>query len=402
MSLSKRSAVLISVVMMAVALFPPTVCAQTTGTIYGQVKDASDAVVAGATVKGRNLGTTLVRSAVTNAEGSYLIPSLPPGNYEVTMELPGFKTFVQSGITLRVGENAQVNAALQVGEVTEKINVESENLKVDTHSTTLGTTVDNRRLNKIPLNGRNIYSLALLVPGIGVAANIAAAKPDGRNGVTLSVSGNRDESNNILLDGTGMLDAMSNYGVNLPNPDALQEFRVLTSTFSAEYGRAAAGVFIAVTKSGTNEIHGSLYEFLRNDNLNASNFFTPGRVPKLAQNQFGGTVGGPLIKNKTFLFGSYQGIRISQENITSYFPPTAAERRGDFSASGKTIRDPDTGLPFPGNIIPQARFDPLTLKVMNEFIELPNLPDGRYQELFSTPTNGNEFTIKGDHQLTSA
>ncbi len=235
MFVTKKFLAFISVITMAVAFLGSSVCAQTTGTIYGQVKDASDAVVAGATVKGRNLGTTLVRSAVTNAEGSYLIPSLPPGAYEVTVELAGFKTFVQSGITLQVGENLRVDTALQVGEVTEKINVESEALKVDTHSTTLGTTVDNRRLNKIPLNGRNIYSLALLVPGIGVGANIQAAQPDGRVGVTLSVSGNRDESNNILLDGTGMLTAMYNVGVNLPNPDALQEFRVLTSTFIAEY-----------------------------------------------------------------------------------------------------------------------------------------------------------------------
>src|SRR5262249_23760351 len=148
-----------------------------------------------------------------------------------------------------------------------------------------------------------------------------------------TIAGNRDESNNILLDGTGMLTSMYNVGVNIPNPDALQEFRVLTSTFSAEYGRAAAGVLVAATKSGTNEIHGSAYEFLRNTALNASNFFTPGRVPKLIQNQFGGTLGGPIIKNRTFLFGSYQGIRIRQDAITTYFPPTEAERRGDFSAS---------------------------------------------------------------------
>src|SRR5262249_49161395 len=161
---------------------------------------------------------------------------------------------------------------------------------------------------------------------------------NGVPGVTMSVSGNREEQNSILLDGTSMNTPWQNVGTNLPNPDAIQEFRVFTSTFSADFGRSSGGVFVAVTKSGSNEIHGSLYEFLRNNKLNASNFFTPGQVPKLIQNQFGGSIGGPVIKNKLFLFAALQGIRIRQESITTYFPPTAAEQQGDFSASGKTIR----------------------------------------------------------------
>src|SRR5262245_6498324 len=271
------------------------VTAQTTGVILGQISDATGAVVTGGAVKAQNVGTGVVRTAVSNADGNYLVLSLPPGTYQVSVEHPGFKTFTQSGVSLQVGENIRVDASLQVGAVNESVNVAAEALRVDTQGTTLGTTVDNRRLTTIPLNGRNVLSLTQLLPGVGIARNVAAAQPNGRDGATVTVSGNRDTENNYLMDGTSMLTNMYNRGTNLANPDALQEFRVLTNTMAAEYGRAAGGVFLAVSKSGTNELHGSLFEFLRNTDLNASNFFSPGRKPKLIQNQFGGSLGGPVI-----------------------------------------------------------------------------------------------------------
>jgi hypothetical protein len=379
--------------------------AQTTGTILGQVIDPTNAGVSSASVEAENLGTHLTRKVATSAEGAYLLPSLPPGAYKVTVSAQGFKTFSQSGITLEVGQNARVDANLQVGSINESVSVTAEALSVDTQSTTVGTVVDNRRLTIMPLNGRNVLSLAQLLPGVGTG-NIQTTVANARTGPTINVSGARDTDNNILLDGASLVELMYNRGVNLPNPDALQEFRVLTNTYSAEYGRTAGGVFLAVTKSGTNDLHGSLFEFLRNDALNTRNFFAASR-PKLRQNQFGGSVGGPVIlpryngRNRTFIFGSYQGIRIREQPIFTSFPATALERQGNFSG-GKAIIDPLTNQPFAGNIIPANRIDPMALNVLNLYEPLPNQADGRLLTLRNVPTTGNQLTIKGDHLFNSA
>ena len=281
------------VLAIAMATLPGSLFGQTTGTILGQVSDPSGAAIAGATVKAENLGTGLARTAATNTDGVYLIPALPVGTYKITVEMAGFKVFAQTGITLQVGQNARVDVPLAVGAVTESVNVSASALSVDTQSTTIGSTVDNRRIVSIPLNGRNVLALAQLLPGVGTG-NLPTAYTFSRSGPTISISGSRTNQNNIMLDGTTLIGAMGNVGQNLPSPDTLQEFRVLTNTFSAEYGRAAGGVFLAVTKSGTNEVHGSLWEFLRNDALNARNFFAAGK-PFLRQNQFGGSVGGPVV-----------------------------------------------------------------------------------------------------------
>jgi hypothetical protein len=347
----------------AVATLPGTLLGQTTGTILGQVSDSSGATVSTAKVQVQNVGTGLTREAETNEAGSYLVLSLPTGTYKITVTAPGFKSYSQSNITLQVGQNARVDVPLTLGAVSESVDISAAALAVDTQSTTIGATIDNRRLVNIPMNGRNVLSLAQLLPGVGTG-NIPTTVTFSRSGPTLSVSGSRTNQNNIMLDGTTMIGAMGNVAQNLPSPDALQEFRLLTNTFSAEYGRAAGGVFLAVTKSGTNEVHGSLWEFLRNDALNARNFFAAGK-PFLRQNQFGGSVGGPVVlpgyngKNRTFLFGSYQGLRIRQQSLITTFPPSASELAGDFSGSTAVVRDPVTGQPFPGNRIPTSRFDPL-------------------------------------------
>src|SRR5262245_33227331 len=405
--MSRRPTSPICAVLSALLLTSTALRAQTSGIILGQVSDSSGAVVVGAVVKAENIGTQFVRTALTNSEGAYLVLSLPPGKYQVTVEHAGFKTFSQSGISLQVGGSVRVDAALQVGAVTESVNVASEALRVDTQSTTLGTTVDNRRLTTVPLNGRNVLSLTQLLPGVGIARNVLAAQPNGRDGATVTVSGNRDTENNYLMDGTSMLTNMYNRGTNLANPDALQEFRVLTNTMSAEYGRAAGGVFLAVSKSGTNDLHGSLFEFLRNDDLNASNFFSPGRRPKLKQNQFGGSVGGPILlpgyngRNRTFIFGSYQGIRIRQETLMTIFPPSPEEARGDFSKAA-AIRDPNTGQPFLGNVIPANRLNTFTGNFIQQFMPPPNQADGRSLTLFPQPITGNQITIKGDHLIRAS
>jgi hypothetical protein len=380
---------------------------QTTGTILGRVVDQSGSAVPRASIQARNSGTGLVATAVSNEEGIYLAPALPPGTYELTVSAAGLKTYKQSGIQLEVDQNARVDAVLQVGPLSESIAVQADALSVDTQSTTLGATVDNRRMTSIPLNGRNVLSLAQLLPGVGVG-DIETTLVNARSGPSMTISGNRVTDNNLMLDGTSMVELMYNYGINLPNPDAVQEFRVLTNTYSAEYGRASGGVFLAVSKSGSNDVHGSSFEFLRNDNLNARNFFAPSK-PFLRQNQFGGSIGGPVIlpkyngRNHTFIFGSYQGVRVRQQTLMTSTPATAQENQGDFSAAlPKTIKDPTNGLPFPGNLIPANRLDSYSMNLAKIYMPLPNQPDGKFIELRSMPTTGDQYVIKGDHIFSQA
>ncbi len=391
---------------LTLTVFADNCLAQTTGTIHGQVTDPGGASVSASKVRVEYLATALAANGTTNDEDGYLVPSLPPGNYRVTVEAPGFKVFSQSGVVVEVGLNARVNAMLQLGSVNESVEVQGAAFSVDTQSATVGATVDNRRLTTIPLNGRNVLTLAQLLPGVGTG-NIQTAVPNARTGPTINVSGGRDTDNNMMLDGTSLVELMYNRGVNLPNPDALQEFRVLTNTYSAEYGRTAGGVFLAVTKSGTNALHGSLFEFLRNDALNARNFFAASN-PKLRQNQFGGSVGGPVMlpgydgRNRTFIFGSYQGIRIRQESIFTSFPATAAERAGDFSAATRAIIDPSTRQAFPGNRIPASQIDPVARAAADLYMPLPNQADGRLLVTRNVPTTGDQFIVKGDHLFNAA
>jgi Carboxypeptidase regulatory-like domain/TonB dependent receptor len=384
--------------------------AQTTGTILGTVLDPSGAAVSNVTVKTENLRTGLIRTSVTTTEGGYLVPALPLGVYRLVVEEPGFKTFVQTGITLDVNQNARVDVSLQVGDVKELVTVSSNAAAVDTESSTVGATVDNIRLQNLPLNGRNVLSLAQLLPGVGGGGpNVAPLATDvtfGRGGPGISVSGGRVDENTYLLDGTSIFDAIELLGENLPSPDALQEFRVLTNSFDAEYGQAGGGVFLAVTKSGTNQLHGTLFDYLRNDALDATNYFATTK-PYLRQNQFGASLGGPVElpfyrgKDRTFFFVSYQGLRIQQQNLIAYFPATAAERKGDFSASTQPIIDPTTGLPFPGNIIPASRFDPLSVNMLADYVPLPNLPNGELAAAVPAPTSGNQISAKVDESLTN-
>ena len=269
-----------------------TLSAQTTGAIGGQVSDPTGAAVPNAIVEVENVGTGLVRTAVTDAVGTYLIPALPLGDYKLSVSAPGFKVFSQSGISLELGQNARVDVSLELGAMTETVEVVAEALRVDSRSTTLGASITNRQITDLPLDGRNPLRLLQYLPGVG-NANIQTAPIFARgSGPSFNVSGARGTANSIMLDGTVLAAAMTNFGVNLPNPDALTEFRMLTNAFSAEYGRAEGSIILAVTKSGTNKLHGALWEFLRNDAVNARNFFAGGDKPKLRQNQFGLAVGG--------------------------------------------------------------------------------------------------------------
>jgi len=360
---------------------------QGTGTIHGQVNDPSGLALPRAQVTAilEERGTT--RVTASDAQGSYVLPLLPIGTYTIRVGAQGFKEFSQQGVTLDANENARVDATLQVGAVNEKVEVTAEAPLIDTRSSVVGTLVDSRRVLELPINGRNVISLAGLLPGSSQVVAPQTFTGD-RSGPTISVSGSRGNENLFLFDGSEFNAIFRNTGLNFPPPDALQEVRVLTSSFSAEYGRNAGSVFNVVAKSGTNQIHGAVWEFLRNQDLNARNFFAPGK-PQLIQNQFGAAAGGPIVRNKLFVFSSYEGLRIRPASLSaSAFPLTAAERQGDFSPSAAAIRNPLTGQPFPNKLIPASRIDPVAAKIFSQnLMPVPNHPGGRFAITSPTPQN---------------
>jgi hypothetical protein len=391
-----KSEILLPIALVLWLLIPRLAHAQGTGAIHGAVTDASSAAVPNAKVTATLGERGATRTVATDTQGGYVLPSLPIGSYSVRVEVPGFKTFVQSGVELSANENARVDAVMEIGNATESISVTAEALLVDSRSSAVGTLIDSRRVVDLPTNGRNIIALAGLLPGV---AQISAPETftGDRSGPTVSVSGSRQNENLFLFDGAEFNAVFRNTGLNYPPPDALQEVKVLTNTFTAEYGRNAGAVFNVITKSGSNQLHGSAWEFLRNQNLNARNFFAPGK-PQLIQNQFGATAGGPIRKNKLFFFGSYEGLRIRPAALgTSAFPLTAAERSGDFSTA-KQVLDPLTNAPFPNNQIPVSRFDPVSKNLIaTSLMPLPNAPGGALITTFPEPQNDNQALGRIDY-----
>ncbi|HXB72270.1 MAG TPA: carboxypeptidase regulatory-like domain-containing protein [Candidatus Acidoferrales bacterium] len=372
----------------------------TTATLFGVVRDGSGAVVPEAKITARNTATSFERTGNSDETGAYLITNLPVGPYSLLIEKDGFRRFVQDGITLEVAENARVDGILTVGLVSDSITVSADATGVDTRESTVGDVVDRLRVQELPLNGRNVMQLARVIPGVTqVSAPTLVTR--GRNGPAASVAGGRDTQNEIRFDDSSHVQLYNNSALNLPSPDALQEFKVLTSGFSAEYGRYGGGVFIAITRAGTNQFHGSLWEYIRNTAFDARNFFSVAK-PDLKQNQFGFTFGGPVIHKRTFFFGSYQGSRERQSQLlNTATPPTAAERAGDFSALGKLPVDPTTKAPYPGGRIPSSSFDPVAVKLLDKYIPLPNAANGAFVTLFPMPSTGNQFLWRVDHSFSS-
>jgi hypothetical protein len=371
-----------------------------TGTILGTVLDDSGASIPGAAVAVTNTRTGEARQVTTDAAGNYIVTALNVGLYRVEIKREGFKSFVTEGLTLEVNQNIRIDARLTVGAVAESVEVKADSAQVDTYQTQVGAIVDTNRVNDLPLNGRNVYDLAITLPGVA-STRFNTVSDSGGN--YMNVNGNRSRSSTFMLDGGFNNDMWRNSGSSSPTPDAVQEFRLITSNFNAEFGRSPGAVFNVVLKSGTNEIHGSVWEFLRNDKLNARNFFQPTVAP-LRQNQYGFSLGGPAIRNKTFLFGSFQGLRIrSQAFINSATTPTAAERRGDFSAApaAQLPNDPTTGRPFPGAQIPANRMDPVAKTIIDRYVPLPNRPDGRLEATGSSKDNEDQYLIKADHLFNS-
>ncbi|MFN2512393.1 MAG: carboxypeptidase regulatory-like domain-containing protein, partial [Pyrinomonadaceae bacterium] len=368
----------------------------TTGNITGTVRDPQGGAVPKVEITVEAEGTGTSRTVTTNDDGFYNVPTLPPGRYTLTASPAGFKKAVASGLELHVNENKTVNIELQVGQVTETVTVTSEATLVETRSGEVSSLISEKQVAELPLNGRNYAQLALMVPGVSPvtqagAGGAFASRGTGLNaGVDMSVNGNQSNSNMWTVDGVNNMDVGSNRTLLVfPSIDAIQEFRVERNSFSAEFGQAQGAVINLITKGGTNEFHGTLFEFYRNDSLNANNFFLnrAGQPrPQLKYNNFGGNFNGPIIKNRLFFFWSEEWRRERRGQVLSSRVPTIAEKSGDFSGvltgplphrPGMTCTTPgpnptDPGC-FPGNRIPTNQLSPAGLAYVKLFPD-PNAP----------------------------
>jgi hypothetical protein len=321
-----------------------------TGRISGTVKDPTGAVVQGATVTALNVETGLHQAMHTDAQGFYAFPSLPVGHYGLEVQQSGFRDYRQTGLTLDVNAGLLVDVTLQLGAESQHVTVSASAVQVETTNTQMGELITGTKMTTLPLNGRSYTDLLALQPGVVPVNSGQYSSPavsGGLNPGNLSVSGQRESANGFMVNGGNVEEAGSMGTAIVPNLDSLAEFRILTNNFDAEYGNYSGGQINAVTKSGTNQFHGDAFEFLRNTNLDARNFFSPERG-KFIQNQFGGTVGGPILRDKLFFFGDYQGTRqILGQSTGDIAVPSAANRQGIFgpSAFGSISTDPATGKP---------------------------------------------------------
>ena len=306
----------------------------TTARLSGTIQDNSGAAVPGASVTVEQVGTGYKQQVKSGEAGEYLFPSLPVGEYQLTVEMTGFNTYLQKGIALQVGQATTQQIKLVVGTVTQQVTVEGNTNQVTTDDAAITQVIDQKSMESMPLNGREAQQLVFLVPGaVDVSGQNCGANCEG--GVLpgeqyAKVNGGGSNGVYYLLDGVDYNDMYINTNLPFSSPDALQEFNVQTDNMSAAYGNATGGVANVVTKSGTDKIHGDVFEYLRNFDMDAKNYFATSPDP-LKQNQFGGTIGGPILKGKLFYFGSYQGTRQNTANngLTAQVP-TAAERTGDF------------------------------------------------------------------------
>lgn len=373
--------------------------------IVGTVTDTAGGVIPAAEVTAIDVGTGFQRSVLTNDEGYYVIPGLRRGEYRVECELAGFKKFVQEGVLLEVDQVAQIDVQLDLGEVSDVVEVSGNVSKVDTQTATLKEVIGEQRVRELPLNGRDATQLVLLVPGvIGTTRDTSGLRQggSGRGIVQPGVSSNGARSNmvNYNLDGAFHNDTYVNVAMAMPNPDALQEFSVQTNNFDAEYGRSAGAIVNAVTRSGTNSFHGSVFEFHRNHALNARTFFAR-ESDGLKRNQFGGTLGGPITRDKTFFFVTHQETRErSRPSDRSTVVLTEAQRNGDFSGYPDPLIDPRTGQPFLNNHIPIERLNPITKNVFDRLLPLPTEPEtGLFWYSVPNNTDLRQFVTKIDHEI---
>jgi len=422
----------------AIVFLPTLLSAQgASGRILGRIADPTGAVLAHARITLTNEGTAISRDALSNESGDYSFIEVAPGTYTVTFELAGFKKNIQKNVIVDVNQVVSLNSTLQIGGSQETVEVTSEAPQIDTTSTQLGAVINDRSVNELPLNTRDTYQFLQLQPGVqaqlGSSNGALFAGADDAGAV--SVNGGRTRANNFNVNGGDANDQFVNTPTIQPTPDSVEEFRVITNTFDAEYGRNSGSVVNVITKSGTNQFHGNLYEYFRNTILDARSYPAPS-TPQLNQNQFGGTFGGPVKKDRSFFFLSYEGRRIRQGVVGDLLNvPTAAEFGGDFSAQGAfagNIVNPfvaqvldgrpgcDTalGLPaggifaagggatftgvpwssvFPSGAIPTACQDPVAANLLQRFV--PAGQNGLYQAIPVGTDNADQFTFRFDHKI---
>jgi hypothetical protein len=417
-------------VVCAVLLSFPALSQIFNGSIVGAITDPSGASIPGAAVTLTNSGTSERRSTVSNADGNYEFVNLVPGRYRVDVEKPGFKHLTRDDIEVQVQASVRVDAGMQVGDVGQTVEVSAQAPLLQSETSSLGTVVESRKVQEMPLNGRNVINLVTLVPGV-VAQGQSMQNPTGQNIFSFGnyqIGGAIAGQNATFLDGAPLNVAQGSLIALIPTQDAMQEFRVQTNSLGPEFGRFAGGVINLVSKSGTNGWHGGAYEFLRNKVLNANTFFNNSSSkprPAFTQNQYGANLGGPVIRNKTFFFVSWEGFRLRQGFPFLVAVPTAQQRAGDFSntrtASGAMIPIYDplttcgqlgnpacaagvTRAPFPGNIIPANRLDPAA-KIMANYWGQPNATGLPFTNLnnFSTNAgaggNNDQVNTRIDHNL---
>lgn len=387
----------------------PAAAQFTTAALNGTITDTSGAVIPEARVTARNTDTNFEQTFISDAAGAYIFPRLPVGRYALRVEKTGFAPYKQEGITLTVSQTATQDVMLKVGGTESSITVSAEANLITTTTAQVGQVIDDKRILELPLNGRNAQGLVFLAAGTAdvttryCGVNCMGGVYPGEQ--QAAVNGSGPGQVNYQLDGVNHNDSFLNMNLPFPNPDAVQEFSLQANNLSAEYGSSASGTVNVVTKSGTNQIHGSGFEFLRNGDLNARNFFG-GAPDTLKRNQFGGSVGGPMKKDQLFFFGTYQGTRMNYASAaTTQFVPTEAERRGDFSQSGVTLVDPATGQPLPGNVIPESMMSPAA-KFFLDQMPLPNGAGRLYT--YTGPSQrqredqylGKLDYIRGKHQLS--
>ncbi|MBM3735468.1 MAG: TonB-dependent receptor [Acidobacteria bacterium] len=376
------------------------------GTILGTVTDSTGGAVAGARIRIRNTATNAVREIRSSTAGDYQAPSLAVGPYEITAEAAGFKRALAPAIVLTLDQRARVDFQLELGSVDQVVEVTSATPLIETDTASQGTVVDNRRIVQLPLNGRNFQTLAILGPGV--------IAPVAGSGGRFSVAGTRGLSNSFMLDGATNTNSNANGTFIDPSVDLIEEFKIQRNTFNAEYGNGAAQINV-VTKSGTNSLRLVLFEFLRNEKIQARNFFDGARKPALRRNQFGGTVSGPVYlpklydgRNRSFWLFNYEGVRQRAPNTLLSSLPTQAELDGDLSSLAGGVTDPAAaGQPFPGARIPASRVDPTT-RAYRPFVPVVSAPRGslgpgiNLLTPVSTANDWDQHTLKFDQQLNRA
>lgn len=412
-----------------------------TGSISGTVTDSTGAAIIGAKVTVTDLDRNTTLSGVTTESGFYVVSPIPPGRYRISAERTGFRRYVLEPFPITTQQKASVDITLDIGQITESVTVTGTAQLVEATNATLSGVVQNKRIIDLPLNGRNVYALAALTPGV-----FGWRPASGNGGVgegfesigRFTINGGRDSSNAILMDGVPVTMNANTQNMNansaVPSVEGVEEFRIQTNAFSAEYGRSGGGILTIATKSGTNELHGSMFEFLRNSRMDANNFFANAGGRKLGsfkRNEFGASAGGPILipklyngKNRTFFFNTYEGRRQRSAAVSQFTLPTDEQMAGDFSqtlnAAGavRVIYDPNTTAadpsrpgqflrtPFAGNRIPTSRFDPVAAAAQRFYTARPNTPGANFtrQQNFlfqgAVPTTVDRATAKVDHNLT--